>query len=109
MNQSRPNVRELLEEKLGSFQERFAEELGGLPDTGAKNFTIDNVLANVIAARPLWSLLDKEDFNTLLMMADVTAEAQPFTDMYRSLDEERKALLHRYVIFFYRSARQLIE
>lgn len=101
-----PTVQVVMAEKLLNFQERFHAELSALPP---HPFTVDQVLADVIVARPVWQLIENKDWDTLLVMLESAGtEALPYLEMYASLNDERRDMLQRYVFLFYKLARQII-
>lgn len=102
---------ELARVKFDNFLQKFNNEINELVKEGVverKNITWQALFAELVVAKPYWSVLEKHEdavFKALLEAADLDYVVR----LYDSCDEEKRKLLWRYVDFFLKATREVLQ
>lgn len=100
----------LLNEKLTNFKQRFyhkALELG--KNERLESATVDDIIGFFLTIKPLWSLIDSEDAESLIAFSgltegDTTTWIRPAWD---NASAEERDLFTRYVKFFLHAVMEM--
>lgn len=95
-------------EKLKNFEAKFAGELELVRMAHPElEFTVEKIVAGLITAKPLWNLFEERDWASIYAILEVDESLAGELELYNSLEDERKELLHRYIFFFYSCVEEL--
>lgn len=100
----------LLNEKLANFKQRFyhkALELG--KNEQLESATVDDIVGFFLTIKPLWSLLDNEDAESLFAFLGLTegGETTWIRPAWESAKLEERDLFTRYVKFFLHAVMEM--